>query len=140
PNMFCTNGMSNSRHDSPFANSGLMVTLEPSEFGSDHPLAGVELQRRYEALAYEMGDRDYLAPGARVDDFLQSRPHRRGEVPSSYDRGIKLADLSELLPPQVIAAIREGMALMDQRWKGDFLKTAVLAGPEMRGSAPVRMA
>src|SRR6185503_10341910 len=52
PGMFCTNGMSNSRHDTPFANSGVMVTLDPGEFGSDHPLAGVELQRQFEATAY----------------------------------------------------------------------------------------
>ena len=52
PNMFCTNGMSNSRHDTPFANSGLVVTLEPHEFGSSHPLAGVEVQRKYEAMAF----------------------------------------------------------------------------------------
>ncbi len=55
PGCFCTNGMSNSRHDTPFANSGLMVTIEPQEFGSDHPLAGVELQRRYEAEAFRIG-------------------------------------------------------------------------------------
>ena len=47
PGMFCSNGMSNSMHDTPFANSGVMVTLEPGEFGSDHPLAGVHLQQRY---------------------------------------------------------------------------------------------
>ena len=45
---FCTNGMSLSKRDSQFANSGLMVTLEPKDFGSTHPLAGMMLQREYE--------------------------------------------------------------------------------------------
>src|SRR5207248_10222254 len=59
PKMFCTNGMSNSRHDTPYANSGLVVTVDPSEFGSDHPLAGVELQRQYEAVAFRPRNANY---------------------------------------------------------------------------------
>jgi uncharacterized FAD-dependent dehydrogenase len=55
PGYFCSNGMSSSRHNTPFANSGLMVTLEPHEFGSDHPLAGVEVQRQFEAVAFRLG-------------------------------------------------------------------------------------
>ena len=49
PGYFCTNGMSESRHDSPFANSGLVVTIEPHETGGTHPLAGVQYQQRYRA-------------------------------------------------------------------------------------------
>src|SRR6185437_3496903 len=48
PGHFCTNGMSLAKRDSEYANSGLMITLEPAHFGSQHPLSGVELQRRYE--------------------------------------------------------------------------------------------
>ena len=57
PGYFCTNGMSESRHDSPFANSGLVVTIEPHETGSTHPLAGVHYQQRFERLAYLAGGR-----------------------------------------------------------------------------------
>src|SRR2546429_9113335 len=85
PGMFCTNGMSNSRHDTSFANSGVMVTLEPAEFGSDHPLAGVELQRKFEAAAYELGRGSYLAPIQRAADFLAGRTPTNGEeYGSSY--------------------------------------------------------
>src|SRR5579864_518543 len=62
PGYFCTNGQSESRHDSPFANSGLVVTVQPSETGSTHPLAGVHYQQRAERLAYLAGGRSYLAP------------------------------------------------------------------------------
>jgi hypothetical protein len=138
--MFCTNGMSNSRHDTPFANSGLMITLEPHEFGSDHPLAGVELQRRYEAAAFEIGRRNYLAPIQRATDFLRQRaPNPGDKYPSSYERGTRPAALDPVLPPVVLSAIRAGLPIMDRRWHGGYLSDAVLVGPEMRGSSPVRI-
>ena len=55
PGYFCTNGMSESRHDSPFANSGLVLTIQPEDTGSRHPLAGVHFQQRSERLAYLAG-------------------------------------------------------------------------------------
>lgn len=139
PNQFCSNGMSNSRHDSPFANSGLMITLNPSEFGSDHPLAGVELQRKYEAAAFEIGRKDYLSPIQLADDFLKERATTSNEINSSYQRGTVPCQLDAVLPPSVISAIRRALPEMDKRWQGDFLKNATLVGPEMRGSAPVRI-
>ncbi len=140
PQQFCTNGMSNSRHDTPFANSGLMITIEPHEFGSEHPLAGVELQRRYEAIAFELGRGDYLAPIQSVSDFLARRtPDVSASLPSSYQRGTVAADLRSVLPPVVVRAIEQGLPMMDRRWRGEFLKAATLTGPEMRGSSPVRI-
>jgi len=140
PGYYCSNGMSSSRHDTQFANSGLMVTLEPSEFGSDHPLAGMELQRRFEAIAFQLGRGNYLAPIQRASDFLARRsPLASERLPSSYLRGTCGANLEEVLPPVVTGAIRKGLPLMDRRWKGDFLKNATLVGPEMRGSSPVRI-
>jgi len=140
PGMFCSNGMSNSKHNTPFANSGLMVTLKPHEFGSDHPLAGVNLQRRYEALAFEIGRQSYLAPIQRASDFLQlRRPHPSEGLASSYQRGTAPAAMDAVLPGVVTAALRRGMAMMDKAWRGEFLKNATLVGPEMRGSSPVRI-
>ncbi len=140
PEQFCTNGMSNSRHDTPFANSGLMITLEPHEFGSEHPLAGVEVQRKFEGVAFAMGRRDYLAPIQWARDFLQQRGTDSSiSIPSSYERGTVIGDLRALLPQTVWRAIEQGLPLMDQRWHGKFLKDATLTGPEMRGSSPVRI-
>jgi uncharacterized FAD-dependent dehydrogenase len=138
---FCTNGMSNSRRDTPFANSGLMVTLSPHEFGSDHPLAGMEIQRRYERLAYELGRGSYFAPIQSAHDFIAAKTPLPDRSPScSYPRGVVPAALDEVLPPQVAAAIRSGLPLMDRQWRGEFLKDAILVGPEMRGSSPLRIA
>ena len=139
PGLYCSNGMSNSRHDSPFANSGLMVTLEPSEFGGPHPLAGVELQAQYEKVAFELS-RNYLAPIQRAQDFIAGRRTPIGEkLPSSYERGVIAADLREVLPPVVATAIQQGLPQLDQKSRGMMLKNATLVGPEMRGSAPVRI-
>jgi len=140
PNYFCTNGMSNSRHDTHYANSGLMVTLTPEDFGSAHPLAGMELQRRFEARAWEIGDRDYRAPIQLARNFLSGRVIT-GEhnYPGSYERGTVSCDLREVLPPVIVKAIQEGLPIMDEKWKGKFLQDATLLGPEMRGSAPLRM-
>ena len=140
PNMFCSNGMSNSRHDSPFANSGLVVTLEPSEFGSSHPLAGVEVQRKYESLAFQLGGGNYLSPIQRASDFVdEKRPTIGQTLPCSYERGTVAMSMDEILPPVISQAIRKGLPVMDHKWRGDYLKDAILVGPEMRGSSPVRI-
>ncbi len=140
PDRFCTNGMSNSRHDTPFANSGVMVTLEPGEFGSDHPLAGMELQRRYEAIAFELGRRNYLCPIQSAKDFLTGRaPDDRPAPECSYQRGVVPASLDAVLPSSVIAAIRHSLPAMDKKLHGNFVKHAQLVGPEMRGSSPIRI-
>jgi uncharacterized FAD-dependent dehydrogenase len=137
PGHFCTNGMSLSKHDSPFANSGLVVTIAPSELGGADVLAGVRLQRLYEARAFEAGRRDYLCPIQRAGDFLAGRA--TADVPlNSYPRGSVPALIAELVPPLVVEALRHGLPIMDRRWQGRFLRDATLVGPEARGSAPVR--
>ncbi len=89
PERFCSNGMSNSRRNSPFANSGIMVTLEPHEFGSEQVLAGMELQRRFESLAFALAGGDYSAPIQTAADFLAGRTPPKGqrlEIPTSAAR------------------------------------------------------
>jgi uncharacterized protein len=140
PEMFCTNGMSNSRHDTPFANSGVVVTLSADEFGSGHPLAGMELQRHYESAAFRLAGNDYLCPIQRAADFLASRsPDPQSRLDSSFQRGVRPVNMEQLIPPPVVAALRAGLPVMDRKWKGNFLRDAVLVGPEMRGSSPVRL-
>ena len=140
PGRFCTNGMSNSRHETDWANSGLVVTLEPAAFGSKHPLAGVEVQRRAEGAAFERAGGDYSAPVQRATDYLRGRVSDPG-VTCSYKRGSKSLDLAALLPAPVAAAVYAGLPGLAEKWGGDeYLTEAVLAGPETRGSSPVRIA
>ncbi|MFO0908154.1 MAG: NAD(P)-binding protein [Isosphaeraceae bacterium] len=138
PGYFCTNGLSESRHDSPFANSGLVVTIDPADTGSTHPLAGVHFQQRAERLAYLAGKRRYLAPIQWARDFLSGRASR-GKLPSSYPRGTIPMDLGQILPPIVIESLERGLPIMDRRFHGLFLRDATLTGPEARGSSPVRI-
>lgn len=137
PGFFSTNGMSFSKRNSPFANSGLMITLEPRDFGSDHALAGVWLQREFERRAFEVGRGEYLCPIQLAHDFLARRATRERPA-SSYARGVIPASLEELVPPLVVRALHEGLPILDRRWRGRFLQDATLVGPEARGSSPVR--
>jgi hypothetical protein len=135
---FCTNGMSLSKRDSPFANSGLVVTVPVEQFEGTDILAGVRLQQKYEKLAFELGRGRYAAPGQRATDFLARRA--TPTLPkTSYPREVVSADLRALLPPVVAAAVAAGLPQMDRRWQGRFLADAVLFGPETRGSSPVRI-
>ncbi len=138
PGYFSTNGMSLSRRDSPFANSGLMVTLGPEHYGTHHVLAGMMLQREFESRAFEAGRREYLCPIQTAGDFLARRA-TQGKPFSSYQRGVVPMDLAELLPTVVAEALHSGLPLLDRRWRGRFLKDATLVGPEARGSSPVRL-
>jgi len=140
PGMFCTNGMSHSRRDTPYANSGLVVTLEPAEFGSDHPLAGIRLQQQFEAVAHRLGGGDYRTPVQRVEDFLATRvPAGDSLIETSYSRGAVGASLDMVVPVAVARAIRDSLPILDRKLHGDLLGEAVLVGPEMRGSSPVRI-
>jgi hypothetical protein len=137
PGYFCTNGMSLSRRDSPYANSGLMITIDPSDFGAPDILAGVRLQEHYEQRAFALGG-GYACPVQRAEDFLAGR--RSTEPPTaSYPRQLVAAQMEEVVPPVVAAALRHGLPIMNQRWRGAFLRDATLVGPEARGSAPVRI-
>jgi uncharacterized protein len=136
---FCTNGMSLSKRDSPFANSGLVVTVPVEEFGGTDILAGMQLQEKYESRAFEFGGRaEYQSPAQLTADFLAGRvsPSR---PETSYPRGIRPCDLREVLPPVVAEAVAHGLPQLDRRWHGRFLPDAVLVGPESRGSSPVRI-
>jgi uncharacterized FAD-dependent dehydrogenase len=138
PGYFCTNGMSLSKRDSFYANSGLVVTVPPTEFGSTEVLAGVRLQEVYERRAFEVGRGDYRCPVQHARDFLAGRVSAK--LPqTSYPRGVVSADLAQLVPPLVADAVRQGLPVMDRRWHGRFVPDAVLAGPEARGSSPVRI-
>ena len=138
PGAFCTNGMSLSRHDSPFANSGLVVTIPIEAFGEGDVLAGVRLQQKYEQRAFELGRGEYLCPVQRATDFLADR-QALDLPPNSYQRGCVPGAIAELVPPLVVEALRHGLPIMDHKWHGRFLPEAVLVGPEARGSAPVRI-
>lgn len=135
-----TNGMSRHARAGANANSALLVGVEPSDLGSDHPLAGVDFQRRWERRAFELGGSDYRAPAQLVEDFLAGRPSRRlGDVRPTYRPGVALADLTECLPVYVAATMREALVGLDRKLRGFARPDALLTGVETRSSSPVRL-
>ncbi|MEW9897515.1 NAD(P)/FAD-dependent oxidoreductase [Chitinivorax sp. PXF-14] len=140
PNRVVTNGMSQYSRNERNANSGIVVGITPADFPSDHPLAGIELQRELESRAYELGGGGYLAPGQLVGDFIANRPSSGvGEVEPSYKPGVKFGDLNPSLPAYAIEAIREALPAFDKQIKGYAMHDAVLTGVETRTSSPIRI-
>ncbi|MDX2463325.1 MAG: NAD(P)/FAD-dependent oxidoreductase [Porticoccus sp.] len=133
-----TNGMSQYSRNERNANSAIVVGIEPEKDYPEHPLAGIDLQRQLEALAYQLGGESYYAPAQLVGDFLEDRPSTElGSVVPSYTPGITLGDLSKALPEFAIAAIREAIPEFEKKIKGFSMADAVLTGVETRTSAPI---
>ena len=140
PNCVVTNGMSQYSRNERNANAGIVVGIAPADFPGDDPLAGIELQRRLEARAFELGGGNYDAPGQLVGDFLDGKPSTRlGSVEPSYKPGVHLTDLASTLPDYAIEAIREALPAFDRQIKGFAMKDAVLTGVETRTSSPLRI-
>ena len=138
PGFLCTNGMSNSRHSSRWANAAVVTTLGPREFGAG-AFAGVELQERLERAAFERGGGDYRAPAQRAPDFIAGRASP--EVGrSSYRFGLRAERIDELLPPLVRDALRHALARFDRTLPGYAGGEGLLVGIESRSSGPVRVA
>ena len=101
-------------------------------------LAGIDLQRKLESAAFELGGSDYSAPAQRVEDFLADQPSTElGAVKPSYRPGVKLVNLAELLPDFANEALREAIVAFDRQVKGFAMKDALLTGVETRTSSPI---
>ena len=132
-----TNGMSQYSRNEMNANSAIVVGINPEDFPGD-PLAGVELQRKWEQNAFVLGGSNYDAPGQTVGDFLAGKGEGEfGNVEPSYKPGIKFTDLSKTLPPFAVAAIREAIPAFEKKIKGFSSADATLTGVETRTSSPV---
>jgi uncharacterized FAD-dependent dehydrogenase len=140
PGRVVTNGMSQYSRNERNANSGIVVGITPEQDYPGDVLAGVELQRKWESRAFELGGENYQAPGQLVGDFLAGRPSTKfGEVLPSYTPGVHLTDLSTVLPDYAIDAIREALPAFAKQVKGFDLADAVLTGVETRTSSPIRI-
>ncbi len=119
-----TNGMSNRSRDSGVANSGLLCDVRTSDFGSDHALAGVEFQERYERLAFENGGGNYLPPKCTWKEFK--------------GKGDNSVRVKNSLPEFAVDAILEAMPNLGRKLKGFDMDEAVFTAVETRSSSPVR--
>ena len=136
------NGMSLSQRNSPFANSGFVVTVEPEDtdaFAKEHGmLSGIAYQRALETATSLAGGGRQKAPAQRVVDFLKNRVS--AALPATtYEPGLTACDLNALLPAAVTYRMKEGLQFFNRKLRGFAGEDALLIGCETRTSSPVRI-
>lgn len=136
-----TNGWSPSKRNNPFANSGIVVGLELSDyepFKHFGALAGLEFQKLLEQQAWQMGGKAQTAPAQRLLDFVNGKVS--SDLPScSYQPGLKSVDMQQVLGKLVGPALKEGFKLFGAKMRGYLTNDAVIVGVESRTSTPVRI-
>ncbi len=134
----CVNGMSYSGRDGANSNSAIVVNVTPEDYGSDHPLAGMEFQRRWEKAAYEAGQG--AVPVQLFGDYRRDiTSEKLGGVTPQIKGEYRLTSLKCCLPEYIKDAIIEGVVSFDKRMPGYSSDDAVLSGIEARTSSPVRI-
>lgn len=135
--LLAINGMSNYQRNEKNANSALVVTISPADFGSD-PMAGIKYQRALERLAYQAGAgkipvqlyKDFIN-NKKSTSFLDITPNMKG----SYN----FANINEVLPPYISEALKEAIPYFDKKIKGYAKEGAIISAIESRTSSPVRI-
>lgn len=132
------NGMSYSRRDSQNANTAVIVTVSPDDFESDHPLAGVEFQRKLEEAAYLEGNGK--VPVQLFGDFCENRPSVQLGTVTPHIKGMyQLANVRNIFPEFIAESLTEGIQIFDHKLPGYARCDAVISGVESRTSSPVRL-
>jgi uncharacterized FAD-dependent dehydrogenase len=135
------NGMSPSRRNSPYANSGIVVEIRPEDlkkYSRFEELAGLEFQKEFERMAWEQGGRTQTAPAQRLVDYVNgSKSSKLPEV--SYFPGVASSPIHEWIPELIGNRLKEGFMLFNSLMRGFITDQAVILGVESRTSSPVRI-
>ncbi len=146
PGELVVNGMSPSRRDSPYANSGVVVAIADEDlrpYADEGPLAGLALQQDLERWACRMGNsRDtnvsQTAPAQCIADFVDGRVSN-GLLPTSYQPGLASVDMNDVLPDHIAQPLRQGLRDFGRKMRGYLSNEGQLIGVESRTSSPVRI-
>ncbi|MFN8309451.1 MAG: FAD-binding protein [Chitinophagales bacterium] len=134
------NGWSSSKRNGPFANSGMVVAVDPpnwQQFSANGALAALSFQKKVEQLAFQRTG-SIKAPAQRVEDFIQKKVS--ADLPKcSYQPGMLSLALDEILPDFVARGLRGALIDFGKKMKGYRTNEAVLLGVESRTSSPVRI-
>ena len=133
------NGMSLSARNSPFASSGLVVTLRPDTTGIVDLSSALHFQRTVEKACFEAGGRNYSAPAQRLTDFVTGQASPSPLPRCSFDTGITGARLDQILPAPIADPIRRALPLFDRKLPGYLHPEAMVLAPESRASSPIRI-
>lgn len=141
PGEIVVNGMSMSRRDSPFANSGTVVAVTEKDvlpYREHGVFAGLAFQKSVEQKVFNFGDGSQKAPAQRLDDFVNKKVS--SDLPkTSYIPGIYAAPMHDLLPSFVYEHLQKGVQEFGRKMKGYYTNEAVVVGTESRTSSPIRI-
>jgi len=147
PDTCVVNGMSASHRNSPYANSGMVVQINPEDIPGNDPLRGLEYQEALEREAFKQGQAPlnppikggrYTAPAQRLKDFVEGRPSKN-LPPCSYLPGLVPSRLDQWLPPHIGKRLQQGFRDFDKKYPGFLTNDAVIVGVESRSSSAVRI-
>ncbi|MCB9209075.1 MAG: FAD-dependent oxidoreductase [Ignavibacteriales bacterium] len=140
-NELVLNGMSVSKRNSPFANSGLVVEVNENDWNhlnSHGVFAGLEFQKEIESKAFSLGGENQIAPAQRITDFAKNR--LSNNLPkSSYIPGTKAVIMEEVFPKQIVKSLKKSLFVFNKKMKGYFTKEAQILAVESRTSSPLRI-
>ena len=141
PGEIVVNGMSMSRRDSAYANSGTVVAVELEDlkpFAEHGVFAGLEFQKSVEQNMFQFGDGSQKAPAQRMTDFVKGKISKN--LPdTSYIPGLVTAPVHSLLPIGIAEKLQVGMQEFGRKMKGYFTQEANVIGTESRTSSPIRI-
>lgn len=140
-NQTVVNGMSNSRRNSPFANSGMIVELQVSDYVNFQrygALAGLKFQEQFETLAYQNGGKKQVAPAQRISDFIRNKISAMMPE-TSYLPGVVTSPMHFWMPDVISKRLQEGLKFFDRRMHGFASSEGIIVGVESRSSSPVRI-
>jgi uncharacterized protein len=141
PGEIVVNGMSMSRRDSAYANSGVVTAIEQADlqaWAKHGPFQMLEFQKEVEQTLWQAGDGSQKAPALRLTDFVEGRLSRDLND-SSYIPGLFPAPLFELMPRFVVQRLQDGLRQFGKQMRGYYTSEANVIGTESRTSAPVRI-
>ncbi len=142
PGEVVVNGMSPSKRNNLFANSGIVVEINVEKDLPKHEkfgdLKGLEFQKNLERLAYTAGGRSQTAPAQRLTDFVEGKLSADLN-PTSYQPGLNSAPLHSLLPKLIGSRLRAGFAEFGKKMKGYYTAQANVVGVESRTSSPINI-
>jgi uncharacterized FAD-dependent dehydrogenase len=141
PDEIVVNGMSMSKRDSPFANSGLVVEIKQNEWDNNNEVpefSALKLQLDIEQLAFKLAGSSLSAPAQRANDFVEGK-FSQTLPKTSYIPGITSSRLDEELPPFIVKKLKKALKEFSGRMRGYLSDEAVLVGVESRTSSPIRV-
>jgi hypothetical protein len=141
PGEIVVNGMSLSKRDSPYANSGLVVSVDEKDwakYDKEYPFSALKLQMEFEHQSFELANKTQKAPAQKLTDFMTNK--LSGSLnPTSYIPGLTPAPLHETLPGFIVNGLKRGITIFNRIMKGYYTENAQIVAAESRTSSPIRV-